>query len=92
MATTYPDTDAERVQWLLALQASRTGPHMHLQPGDRCCTGYSKRLTTHTVVERLENQQSQTRVMYVVKPPVPGSSGGPIDASWFSVASQGWRG
>lgn len=54
-----------------------------LQPGARVVTDFSGRLTVHTITERLENQNSTSRIMFAVQPVVPKSTGGAICADWF---------
>jgi len=52
-------------------------------PGDLVTTDFSGRVTTHRITRRHTGVVSQSRIMFDVDPPVPRSSGGPIDADWF---------
>ncbi|HYD58904.1 MAG TPA: hypothetical protein VEC35_01020 [Noviherbaspirillum sp.] len=53
------------------------------QVGDKVCTDFSGRLTVHTIVDRRDGWQSQSRIGFKLSPIVPGSQGSWIDADWF---------
>jgi hypothetical protein len=53
------------------------------QVGDKVCTDFSGRLTLHTIIERHDGWQSQSRIGFLVQPIVPKSTGGLVDADWF---------
>lgn len=60
---------------------SKTG--RQLQPGDMCQTDFSGKVTQHKIVKRMDNANSESRVLFTVEPEIPKSSGGWIDAYWF---------
>lgn len=70
-------------------QASR-----ELQICDEVYTDFgraNKRLTRHKIVDRCEDVNCQSRIMFIVEPRVEKSSGSWICADWFEPATQGRR-
>jgi hypothetical protein len=57
-----------------------------LQVGAKVTTDFSGRLTEHEIIERAENVNSTSRIGFHVRPPVPKSTGGWLDADWFEPA------
>lgn len=54
--------------------------------GDEVETSFSGKWTKHRIVARFRTKYSQSRVVYIVDPPVHQATsitGGKIDAAWF---------
>lgn len=61
-----------------------------LQAGASVTTAFSRRFTEHTIIERCGDRSaghSQSGIMFLVAPVVPGSTGGWMDADWFEPAT-----
>jgi hypothetical protein len=63
---------------------SRASRALHV--GAQVTTDYSGRVTKHEIIERLDNVNSTSRIGFHVRPLVPKSSGGWLDADWFEPA------
>lgn len=57
-----------------------------LQVGAKVTTDFSGKITEHEITEVIR-MQSQSGIGFHVRPLVPKSSGGPIDADWFEPAA-----
>lgn len=70
--------------------AGETTPEcLEFEVGATVETPFSGEWTRHKVVERYKTRVHQSKVAYVVSPPVPKSSLKKIDAAWFRKVVEG---
>lgn len=63
-----------------------SAPSRKLQVGSLVKTDFSGKWTKHEITERQDGPGSQSGVQFKVKPVVPNSTGGWLDAGWFWLA------